>query len=64
MIPHAHGHKAKCIKTWLAKVRVEKLEWPTQNPHLYPTEYFWDELDPSALCLTSVTEITNVLVAE
>lgn len=33
-------HKARPIKTWLAKVGVEELKWLTQSPQINPTEHF------------------------
>ena len=47
---------------------MEELDWPAQNPDLKPIEHLWDELEHRLRARpnhpTSVTNLTNVLVAE
>lgn len=56
------------MKTWFSKVRVEELEWLAQSPDLISTEHLLKELECQQchipLCLTSVPNLTNTLMAE
>lgn len=38
-------HKAWSMKTWVAKIGLKEIEWPTQSLDLNPMEHFWDKLD-------------------
>lgn len=44
-IYYAPVHKWRSIQTCFAKVGLEELKWPAQNPNLNLTEPLWDELE-------------------
>ena len=50
------------------EISVEELDWPAQSPDLNPIEHLWDELERRLRARpshpTSVSDLTNVLVAE
>ena len=61
-------HKARSIQKCFVKIGVEELHWPAQSPDLNPLEHLWDELERRLWARpnrpTSVTNLTNALVAE
>ena len=61
-------HKARSIQIWFVEIGVEELNWPSQSPDLNPIEHVWDELERRLQgrpnCPTSVSDLTNALVAE
>ena len=61
-------HKARSIQKCFVEIGVEELDWPAQSPDLNPIEYLWEELERRLRARpnrpTSVTELTNALVAE
>lgn len=50
--------KASSIKTWFAKIVVGKLKCPAQSPAPDPYQLLWNELEPSSVQKTFLTNIS------
>ena len=61
-------HKVRYIQKWFVGISVEELDWPAQSPDLKSIDHLCHELERQLRARpnrpTSVTDLTNALVAE